>query len=90
MLKFKVIGSRTVCDTEPGKTFTIDEENATPGYVGEKKDQRPSINVPALLLGDLVSPANAETREWASKLTGAEFASKYGETPQKEEEKTDA
>ena len=84
-LKFKVTGTRNVDGVEPGGTLEIAENRALPGYVGEKKNQKPGINVPALLLSDLVEPANAETRKWCASLTGSGFADKYGTQAETEE-----
>ena len=78
-LKFKVTGTRTVCGTEPGGSFSIEEDRARPGYVGKKKkDAESGVNIPALLLANLVEPADASTKKWASELEGSQFATQYG------------
>ncbi len=78
-LKFKVIGSRTVCDTEPGGTFELTENKARPGYSGGKKSGAVGINIPALLLAQFVEPADASTKKWASELEGSQYAEMFAE-----------
>ena len=89
-LKFKVTGSRTVCDTEPGGTFELTENKARPGYAGGKKSGTVTVNVPALLLSGYVEPADAETKKWASELEGSQFAEMFGEKEPKGDTKTSA
>ncbi len=87
-LKFKVSGTRTVCGAEPGETFSIEEDRARPGYVGPKKKQESGVNIPALLLANLVEPADASTKKWASELEGSQFATQYGNAEPEGDTKT--
>lgn len=86
-LKFKNVSTRDVNGASQGETFELSESHVGPGYVGSKKDGKPAVNVPGLILSGYVEPADAETQKWVYEL-GAGFEHFRPKSAEKKENST--